>query len=148
MVVPSNDFFMGNATPLQIFDSNGSFKGPMTINIYGSDVWDSDTEVQSTSVALTFIQGQTPGSGTQITNGAITSLFSELTAASFLQSINGLTTVAGYQISNVLTSGGLLATIQISSVPEPASVALLGMGMIGALVACRTWRSRKARASR
>ena len=31
MVVPSNDFFMGNATPLQIFNSDGSFKGPMTI---------------------------------------------------------------------------------------------------------------------
>ena len=31
MVVPSNDFFMGNATPLRIFNSNGSLVGPITI---------------------------------------------------------------------------------------------------------------------
>ena len=47
MVVPSNDFFMGNAAPLQIFNSDGSFKGPMTIYVYGSNIWDSDTEAQS-----------------------------------------------------------------------------------------------------
>ena len=35
MVVPSNDFFQGNATPLQIFNSNGSFVGPITIKVYG-----------------------------------------------------------------------------------------------------------------
>ena len=63
MVVPSNDFFQGNATPLQIFNSNGSFIGPITIKVYGSDIWDSDTEQQSTSVALTFIQGQNPEAG-------------------------------------------------------------------------------------
>src|SRR5262245_41703208 len=101
MAVPSNDFFIGNASPLRIFDASGNFIGPMTIEVHGSDVWDSDTEVQSTSVALTFIQGQTPGSGTQITNGVIASLFSESTATSSLQSINGLTTAAGYPISHV-----------------------------------------------
>ena len=83
MVVPSNDFFQGNATPLQIFNSNGSFVGPITIKVYGSNVWDSDTEQQSNSVALTFIQGQTPGSGTQITNGGITPFLTELNSASF-----------------------------------------------------------------
>ena len=60
MVVPSNDFFMGNATPLQIFNSNGSFKGPMTIKVFGSNIWDSDTEAQSITTALTFIPGPDP----------------------------------------------------------------------------------------
>src|SRR5262249_51815851 len=98
MVVPSNDFFMGNATPLQIFDSGGHFIGPMTIQVFGSNVWDSDTELQSTTTALTFIVGQTPGSGTQITNGMVTSFFGEPGAASFMQSIDGLETAAGYTI--------------------------------------------------
>jgi hypothetical protein len=144
MVVPSNDFFMGNATPLQIFNSNGTFVGPMTIKVYGSDVWDSDTEQQSISTALTFIQGQTPGSGTQISNGAITPFLTEPNSTAFLQSINGLTTAAGYPISHVFSANDLIATITISSVPEPASVVLLGLGVAGTLVARQLVRSRKA----
>jgi PEP-CTERM motif len=144
MVVPSNDFFQGNATPLQIFNSSGNFVGPITIKVYGSNVWDSDTEQQSISVGLTFIQGQTPGSGTQITNGAITPFLTEMNSTTFLQSIVGLTTVAGYQISHVFSADDLIATINISSVPEPSSVVLLGLGVAGMLVAGRTVRSRKA----
>lgn len=143
MVVPSNDFFMGNATPLQIFNPDGSFKGPMTIQIYGSGIWDSDTEAQSTTTALTFIQGQTPGSGMQITDGAVTALFSESTAPAFLQSILGLTTAAGYDITHVPTSTDLLATITISAaVPEPGSIVLLGLGFAGLLARYRMARAR------
>ena len=142
MFVPSNDFFLGNATPLQIFNANGSFKGTTTIQIFGSGIWDSDTEVQSTTTALTFIENQVPGSGTQITNGAITSLFSEPGAPAFLQSIDGLTTVAGYTISHIPTSTDLIATITISSVPEPASMVMLGMGVIGMVVVGRSMKPR------
>jgi hypothetical protein len=142
MFVPSNDFFLGNATPLQIFNPDGSFKGPITINIYGSDIWDSGSEQQSLTTALTFIQGQTPASGVQ-TSGPITSLFGESTASSFLQGIDGDTTKAGYVISHIPTSSDLIATIQISSVPEPGSIAMLGTGILGALFVFRTLRTRR-----
>lgn len=146
MVVPSNDFFMGNATPLQIFNANGSFKGPMTIQIFGSNVWDSDTEAQSLTTALTFIAGQTPGSGMQISGGKITTVLPA--SATFLNSISGLTTAAGYTITNVPTSGQLIATIQISSVPEPASILLFGTGIIGLIVIGRSSASQGPRAAR
>ncbi len=142
MVVPSNDFFMGNATPLQIFNPDGSFKGPMTIQIYGSGIWDSDTEQQSLTTALTFIQNQTPGSGTQIANGMVTSLFSEPNAATFLSGILGKETAADYTITSVPASTQLLATIQISSVPEPSTLALLSMGIAVMVVRFRAVRSR------
>lgn len=142
MVVPSNDFFMGNATPLQIFNPDGSFKGPMTISIYGSSIWDSDTEAQSITTALTFIVGQTPGSGMQITDGTIVPVLPN--SADFLNSIKGLTTAVGYTITNVPTSDQLIATIQISSVPEPASIAMFSMGVIGMIVGSRLLRPRTA----
>jgi hypothetical protein len=144
MVVPSNDFFMGNASPLQIFNSSGSFVGPQTIQVFGSDVWDSDTEQQSITTALTFIQGQTPGSGTQITGGSITPLLTEAGAAGFLQSTIGLTTIAGYNITHAFGANDLIATIEISSVPEPTSVVMLGIGAATVLVSRRRSRSRKS----
>jgi hypothetical protein len=146
MVVPSNDFFQGNATPLQIFNANGSFKGPMTIQIFGSNVWDSDTEAQSLTQGLTFIAGQTPGTGMQISGGKITTVLPA--SATFLNSINGLTTAAGYTITNVPTSGQLIATIQISSVPEPASILLFGTGIIGLIVIGRSSAPQGPRTAR
>jgi hypothetical protein len=145
MVVPSNDFFMGNANPLQIFNSNGSFVGPMTIQVYGSDVWDAQTEQLSTSVALTFIQGETPESGVQITDGQVTPFLTEPGSAAFLQSIVGLTTKAGYEITHEFTANELIATIQVQSVPEPGSVVLLGLGATGVFVAGARLRSRTRR---
>jgi hypothetical protein len=144
MVVPSNDFFLGNATPLQIFNSSGAFIGPVTIQVFGSNIWDSDTEVQSTTSGLTFVVGQTPGGGTQISGGSIAPLFSEAGAPSFLQSIEGLSTIGGYTVTSDFGPTDLIATFQINSVPEPTSVVMLGIGAAALLVSRRRARSRKS----
>jgi hypothetical protein len=152
MVVPSNDFFQGNATALQIFDSSGNFIGPVTIKIYASNLWDSDTEAQSTTTALTFIAGQNPGTGMQITNGmgmyngTITTVLPN--SAGFLNSINGLTTAAGYTFNDNVSGGQLIDTITINSVPEPASILIFGTGLIGSIVIGRSRAPRKVRAAR
>ena len=43
MVIPSNDAFVGNADPeaYRLFHADGSFTGPLTIEIFGADIWDA-----------------------------------------------------------------------------------------------------------
>jgi hypothetical protein len=99
----------------------------------------------------TFIQGVNGALGTQLANGSITPFLTESNASSYLQSINGLTTAAGYDITHVFTSNDLIATITISAaaaVPEPASCLLLGFGMASLLGLSRVVRSRSLSASR
>ena len=49
MIIPSNDSFVANLSSkaFELFDRSGNFKGPITINIYGRDVWDAGTEVNN-----------------------------------------------------------------------------------------------------
>ena len=49
----------------------------------------------------------------------------------YLGSINGKATPGGYDISHLISSGDLIATIQINSVPEPSAAILLGLGVSG-----------------
>ena len=59
MVVPSNDFFIGNANPtaFPLFDASGNFLGPRTIQIFGANVWDAGTEVNNIAFGAAFIVG-------------------------------------------------------------------------------------------
>ena len=49
MVLPSNDAFVANGNPQahELFDENGEFVGPISFVIYGSDVLDAGTEVNT-----------------------------------------------------------------------------------------------------
>jgi hypothetical protein len=51
MILPSNDTFLGNDNPLQLFDAAGGFLGNRTINVTGADLWDADTEALNISSA-------------------------------------------------------------------------------------------------
>ena len=60
MVIPSNDAFLGNENPNshRVFNSDGSFRGPLTIEIFGADIWDAGTEVNNTEgAAFSLIPG-------------------------------------------------------------------------------------------
>jgi len=58
MLLPSNDAFVGNDNPTayRIFDEEGHFAGPLSINISGQQVWDAGTEANTESQAAFFDQ--------------------------------------------------------------------------------------------
>ncbi|QEH35343.1 Spondin_N [Aquisphaera giovannonii] len=130
MVVPSNDFFFGNSDPLgyRLFDASGHFTGPLTIKIYGTDVWDAGSEVNNINFGAAFIVGD-DATDHVAENGVITSVFGGGTDfSSYLNSIDGKATPYGYDISHLISPGDLIATITINAVPEPASLGMLAAG--------------------
>ena len=145
MVVPSNDFFMGNADPMayEIFNSAGAFNGPLTINVYGSNVWDAGTEVNDVNFGAAFIVGDDAHDHVD-QNGTIALVFGGPSQTDYLNSILGKSTPYGYDISHLISSNDLIATIQINSVPEPSSVVLLGAGAAGLLIGAARKGTRKA----
>lgn len=137
MVVPSNDFFFGNSDPLafRLFNSGGQFLGPITIKIFGTEVWDAGSEANNINFGAAFIVGD------DITdhapeNGVIASVFGgSADNSAYLTSILGKATPYGYDVSHLISPGDLIATIRIEAVPEPSSVVTLGAGVLAVGVA-------------
>lgn len=135
MIIPTNDLFIGNdaATAYEIFDAAGLFTGDLMISLYGGDVWDAGTEANTNEDAA--FNANNPTTRTA-ENGVVTSQGS-------LDYLLGQTTAAGTTIDFVPGSAELLASIQITLVPEvplPASLPILlsGFGVMAYL------RRRKA----
>jgi hypothetical protein len=71
MIIPSNDAFIANLNPrsVALFRADGSFAGPMVINVYGFDVYDAGTEVNNPNGAAAF---STEGGTSVDQNGVVT----------------------------------------------------------------------------
>ena len=150
MVVPSNDFFFGNLNPkaFALFDSSGHFNGPLTIQIFGSNVWDAGTEVNNINSGAAFIVGDNIHDHVA-ENGLVSLVFGGPNDFSaYLNSINGKATPAGYDIGHLISAGDLIATIQISSVPEPSTLALSAIGLMVLAGFARPRRTALALASK
>jgi hypothetical protein len=133
MVVPSNDHFIGNDSPMeyQVFDAAGNLLINQ-IDQDASEIWDAGSELTD-PFAAAFV-----GTNSLRTaqNGVVNFNFSELSAN------NGFTTGAGYVFNNNLRASTPIYRIgfQVLQVPEPTSAALTVLGL--ALVA-GTARARR-----
>jgi hypothetical protein len=130
MVVPSNDFFIGNDSPLRyrIFDAAGALALD-TIDQTASDIWDAGSELFDPAAAA-FV-GDNGLRRDQ--NGVVEFNFAELSG------FDGLTTGAGYVFRSGLSADTAIYRIRLSAmaVPEPATWALVLGGLLVAGAAGR-----------
>ena len=128
MLIPSNDAFFGNDNPLgyELFDANGDFTGPIVIDIYGEDIYDSGTEVNDASGAAGFslgFDGQGSGPSTDDPTGTV-GIHPDL-----LENIVGIQTAAGTTIgsdgSGFLDQDEPIARLTIYVDEPPAEEAVL-----------------------
>jgi PEP-CTERM motif len=123
MVVPSNDFFIGNDSPTryQVFDAAGNLLLGQ-IDQKARQIWDAGSEVFDPTAAA-FV-GNNDLRTTQ--NSVVAFNFAELAA------FNGLTTGAGYTFSSNLAAADDVYRITFSAtpVPEPGTWALLAAGLL------------------
>ena len=121
MVVPSNDYFIGNDSPMayELFDNAGQLN-LTSISLYGRDVWDAGTEVDGVFGAA-FLMG----------SDAMDHIADDEPVAHDymdLDMFNGLTTGAGYDFDRQFGADDAIYRISFRIVPEPGALALLALG--------------------
>jgi hypothetical protein len=126
MVIPSNDAFFGNDAALELFDASGAFIGPQTIEITAGMIYDAGTEVNDIDGGAAFSA-----------NGGTSADEDNPIALINLDDLNdfiGSETAAGTFITEALTADSVVARINISAVPEPGSMAVLGLVGLAGLI--------------
>ena len=123
MVVPSNDFFLGNDSPTayRVFDAGGNLAIP-SIVVKAGQLWDAGTEVFD------------PAAAAFVGNAALRGDQHSVVALNFAEfaAFNGLTTGAGYTFNSGMTAGTDVYRISFvaAPVPEPQTWALMLGGLL------------------
>lgn len=138
MVIPSNDFFLGNDNPtgFRLFDDAGNLL-ITSITQTSSQIWDAGSETFSIAGAAFLVNGVNAVRTPQ--NGVVSFNFAEL------MGFNGEQTAAGYVFNSGLTAGQAVYRIDFTSVaavPEPSSMILMASGLIMLGVGVRRKRAQ------
>ncbi len=141
MVIPSNDAFIGNDNPTayELFDAAGNFTGPLTITVFGSQIWDAGSEVNDINggAAFSALGGTSVDEDLPVVshlNGAVNPGLDAFLGTGF-----GPAPVAGETLTAAFGSFTPIARITIT--PEPTS------GLLFAAVA-GLWGLRRRRIMR
>jgi len=141
MVIPSNDFFIGNDNPLQYQLFNGA--GDLLINSItqtSSQIWDAGSEAFSVAGAAFLVNGDNDVRTPQ--NSVVAFNFAELFG------FNGEMTAAGYVFDSGLAANQAIYRIDFTSsvnvVPEPSSMILMASGLLMLVVAARRRGTNRA----
>jgi PEP-CTERM motif/Spondin_N len=126
MVVPSNDFFIGNDSPTEyrLFDAAGNL-ALTSITQKANEIWDAGSEIFDPAAAA-FLVGGTNSLRTP-QNSVVSFNFAELAG------FNGRTTAAGYVFNSALTANSDIYRISFAvaqPVPEPETYALMAAGLM------------------
>ena len=129
MIIPSNDAFIanGNPTAFQVFDASGNFTAVDFI-VLGSMVLDAGTEVNDELPANTAFFGQAaPNTG--VTQNGVVGI-----QAGFLPAAPGnILGSSMFANADFKQANYQVARVRVEAVPEPASMAALGLGVFGLL---------------
>jgi hypothetical protein len=134
MVVPSNDHFIGNDSPMQymLFDAAGNLN-LTEIRQQASDIWDAGSEASDPANAAFLAIGDNDLRTPQ--GGVVGFDFAQLDV------FNGLTTGAGYAFDSQLSTDLDVYRISFAVVPEPSASALLGIAALGGVLFVRRRRN-------
>jgi len=130
MAIPTNDLFVANDNPFShmLFDLSGSFVGPTVIEIYGRDVFDNGSEVNSASGGAAFSAN---GGASASESELIRNLFTDPSDETYLSSFIGSDTANGATIGSAFGADDLVARITITQVPSPSGLAaIIGGGFL------------------
>jgi len=124
MVVPSNDFFVGNDDPMEyaLFGAGGALQ-LASITVRAGEIWDAGSEAFDVANAAFVVGGNNDLRTPQ--NAVVDFNFAELAG------FNGLTTATGYVLNSQLRAEDeiLRFSFAVQAVPEPATTALTLVGL-------------------
>lgn len=131
MIVPSNDYFIGNDSPTQyrLLDDQGNLL-INSITQRGRDVWDAGSELDGPFGAAFLVGSNNDDRIAQ--NGVVSFDFEGLDV------FNGLTTAAGYTFDRQFGADDAIYRISFAVVPTPGTAGILALA---GLVAARRRRA-------
>ena len=142
MVLPSNDWFIGNGSAVDISSLIGASVGTTLPAITLSTVYDAGTEEED------FAFG--PGGGlvgitTTSSPGGGTSTSDPISAVSGPDPFAAFANVepASFDTTTIDFTGGSVATVTLEVVPEPTAIALASLGVLGLCGMMRRRRTRR-----